>query len=162
VQQPEIIFRLLLPADEDAAKAIHPAVSALNDPTPCLESRSALDRLGLFSTSANVRRVAEVPEQIANLIVVVSFVQAHVLLPIQFDFWTLYGNAEQRRFDQLEVVAIGAIDSKPDGNSAAFTQQAAFDAVLGSIRRIGPGFFPRPMGPSSSHRPSTANATGSP
>ena len=108
-----------------------------------------------------MRRVAEIFEQVANLVVVVPFVQAHVLLPVQSDFRTLDGNAEQRRFDQLEVVAIGSVDGKPEGNAAPLTQQTAFDAVLGSIRRIGSGFFPRREGLWSSRHPSTANATES-
>ncbi len=50
------------PADEDPAKAIHPTVSALDNPATRLEASRLLDGRRFLSATANVRGEAELEE----------------------------------------------------------------------------------------------------
>src|SRR5438067_1928675 len=59
MELPQVVRRLLLPADEDAPEAVHPAVTALHDPAACLVPGLPLDRLGLFPAGADMTGVAE-------------------------------------------------------------------------------------------------------
>src|SRR5437762_2253910 len=79
VEHAEVVLRLLLPSDEDAAEAVHPTVRALDDPAPGLEARAAAQRLGLLAACADVRGVAELVEQLVDLGVVVALVETHPL-----------------------------------------------------------------------------------
>ncbi|BCM88995.1 hypothetical protein IAD21_00837 [Abditibacteriota bacterium] len=57
MEKRQIVIGLLFPADEDAAKAVHPRVGALYHPTPRFEPGLLLERLGLFATGSDVRRL---------------------------------------------------------------------------------------------------------
>jgi hypothetical protein len=57
---------------------------------------------------------------------------------------------------------IGAGDGQADGHSSAIRQHRALDAQFASIRRVFPGFFPRPREPWWSSRRDFATSTGCP
>lgn len=156
MKQSEVVHRFLLPADQNPPEAIHPAVGAFDHPSPGFESRAALDRLRFLPTGANMRRVSKLIDQLAHVIVVIAFVQAQTLWRAACRLWMWDGNTFQRFFHHSHVMAVGAINSQPHGNTGGFTQQASFHAAFGSVRRIWPGFFPRPAGLWSWRRPSTA------
>ena len=59
MQERQIVVGLLFPADEDAAKAVHPRVRALNDPPSGFVARFLFDGPRLFATGANVSGEAE-------------------------------------------------------------------------------------------------------
>ena len=54
MKQGEIVFRFLAPANENAAVAIKPAVSAFHHPASGLGSSFTFEFLGFFSAGANV------------------------------------------------------------------------------------------------------------
>src|SRR5690606_37987754 len=68
VHHREVGIRPLLPADENAPKAVHPAVRALYDPVPRFEARFPLDRPGLLAAGSNVDREPEHPDKLADLV----------------------------------------------------------------------------------------------
>ncbi len=57
MQHRDVIPRLLAPADEDPAEAVHPTVRPFRHPTPRLEARPPLDLLGPLAPRLDVRRV---------------------------------------------------------------------------------------------------------
>ena len=69
----------LLPPHEDAAEAMQPGVSALDDPTASAEPGLALERLRLLAAGANVGGEAELARELTHLGVVVAAVEAEPL-----------------------------------------------------------------------------------
>ena len=57
---------------------------------------------------------------------------------------------------------VGTVDRQTDRDSSAFTKQAAFDASLGAIRRIGTRFFSLPEELLSWRHPCSANSNQCP
>ena len=147
MKEAEIILDLLRPAHQHIPEPIKPTVRALHHPASRLEASALLDLLGFFAASADMRRVAELNDQLADFIEVIPLVEAQVLTPVSPNPWPLDGQARQRRFDQSHVVAVGTVDYQAEGNAAPVTQQAAFYAAFGAVGGIGSGFFPRRAAP---------------
>ena len=74
-----IVLQLLFPADEDSTETVHPAVGAFNDPPPCALSGVPV-RHGIFPPVANVRSISILPDKDVCGFVVVSLVQAKIVL----------------------------------------------------------------------------------
>ena len=110
VKEAEIILDLLRPSHKHIPEPIKPTVRALHDPSSRLEASALLELLGFFAASADMRRVAELNDQLADFIKVIALVEAQVLTPVRPNPWPLDGNAVQRRFDQAQVVAVGTVD----------------------------------------------------
>src|SRR5689334_2715734 len=106
MKEAEMILDLLRPAHENIPEAIKPTVRALNHPSSRLEASALLDLLGFFAASADMRRVAELNDQLADCIEVIALVEAQVLTPVGPNSWPLDGDAVQRRFDQSHVVVV--------------------------------------------------------
>lgn len=158
----QIVFRNLLPTDQNPAESVHPAMRSLDNPPACFESGLARDGLGFLAASADVRRVSELPHQVPNLLVIIPFIQAKPLRSLPGRSGTCHRNALQGWLHQPHVVPVRALDGQSNRNPGSLTQQASLDAVFGSVRGIGPGFFPRPTAPSSSRHPSTARPSQCP
>lgn len=152
----QIVFRNLLPTDQNPAESVHPAMGSLDNPPACFESSPARDGLDFLTASADVRRVSELPHQVPDLLVVIPFIQAKPLRGLPGRSGTSHWNALQGWLHQPHVVPIRALNCQSNGNPGSLTQQTSLDAVFGSVRRIWSGFFPRPTAPSSSRHPSTA------
>src|ERR1035437_4883677 len=161
MKQSQIILGLLLPPRQDAAEAVHPTVGPFHHPAAGLETGLVFDRLGFFAAGPNVGGVTELQDQLTCLIVVVSLVQAEPLwtLPRGLGAWDR--NAFKRRLHHLEIITVGTLNRQADGHARGFRQHATLHAVFGPIRGIGSGFFPRPRGPWSWPRPSTARTSRS-
>ena len=155
----QVIFRFLFPSDQDAAKAIHPAMGSLHHPTTRLEAGLSFDRLRFLTACLDVGRITELLDQIAHRVIVITFVQAHPLRMASAGLGAFDRNTLQRRLDQLAVMPIGAVNRQANRYAAGFRQQTAINAFFGPIRGIGAGFFPRPAGLLSSRRPSTATTS---
>jgi hypothetical protein len=59
---------------------------------------------------------------------------------------------------QLVVVAVGAIDHRPEGHAAAVGQHRTLDPALAPVRRVGAGFSPRRAAPCPPPRPAPATS----
>lgn len=159
MKQGQIIHRFLLPADQNPPEAIHPAMGTLDHPSPGFKSRAALDGLSLLSASTDMRRISKLVDQISHVIVVVAFIQAQTLGRTIRRLWARNRNAFQGFFHHPHVMAVGPINSQTHRNTGGFTQHASFYAAFGSVRRIWPGFFPRPAGLWSWRHPSTVTTS---
>src|SRR3954452_10161850 len=104
MQQAEVVLDLLLPADQDPAEPVHPAMGPLHDPTASLVSRLTLQCLGLLATRPYMRREPELADQLPRVVVVVALVQAHPLGARRRRLGPVHRDALQRRLDQLLVV----------------------------------------------------------
>ena len=69
----------LLPAHEDSAEAIHPTVSAFDDPASSAKSGSTLDSLRFFAARLDVCGELKRSNELTVLLKVVAFVQTQVL-----------------------------------------------------------------------------------
>src|SRR5207248_10827952 len=88
VEKRQVILRLFLPANEQAAKAIHPGMRSFHHPPPCLEAGLSLDGLGLFPSRADMGGKAELAQDVAHLVVIIPFVQTHSLRVFFAWLWT--------------------------------------------------------------------------
>src|SRR5260370_32962617 len=98
-------------------------------------------------------RKAELEQDVARVVVVIPSVQTHPLRVFLGRLWTVDDDALDRRSQQFHIVTIGALNRQTNGHSMPFSEQAAFDSTLASIRRIGASFFPPPMALWSSPHP---------
>src|SRR4051812_8015191 len=139
MQHAEVVLDLFLPTDQNPAESIHPTVSPLHHPATGLEPRLPLQRLGLLASGPHMRREAELPDQLPGVVVVVTLVQTHPLRFLLRRLGTLDRDALQRRFGQLLVMPIGALDGQSYRDSVGFRQQAPLRPLLAPIRRVPPG-----------------------
>jgi len=79
MKEGNIIVSRLIPAYQNAAEAVHPAVSAFHHPTSGFEAGLPFDGLGLFPPASNVEGKAELLHGLTHLIEVVTFIQAQAL-----------------------------------------------------------------------------------
>jgi hypothetical protein len=79
VQHRDVGVGALLPADQDPAESIHPAMAALDHPAACPEAGGLLDRVGLLAATTDVSREAKLRGERPDLVVVVALVQTETL-----------------------------------------------------------------------------------
>src|SRR6266700_3321767 len=79
MEQRQIVRWLLVPTDEQTAKAIHPGVRSFHDEASRFEPSFPLDLFVLFPTRSDMSGEAEVMKDVAHFLVIVSLVQAHPL-----------------------------------------------------------------------------------
>jgi hypothetical protein len=72
MQQPQIVGRLLLPADQYPAETVHPTVRPLHHPPASLVARLPLDRLRLLPPRPQVQREPELRQQGADAVEVIA------------------------------------------------------------------------------------------
>lgn len=141
MQHSDKSFGKFLPSNEYPTKAIHPTVSTFYHPTPRLESGFVFDRFGFFATGTDMGGKAELMNNGADLVEVVTFVQAQPLRLRPSWPRTLRHDAAQRFFDQLHVMPVGTLDNDGQRNTGRFGQQTAFDALFAPVRRVRTSFF---------------------
>src|SRR5215212_3427971 len=132
-------------------------MGAFHDPAPRPRSGAALGA-GFLAAGAQVQGEAELLGQGTRLVVVEALVEAEVLRaaarrPGPPDRDGLEGGAHQ-----LVVVAVGAVDRRPEGDAAAVGQHRALDPTLAPVRRVAAGFSPRRAAPCPSPRPAPARS----
>lgn len=118
----------------------------IHHPTSGTEPGIAFDRAGFFAPAADVGGEAELGHEVANLLVVVAFVQTQPLGVFGRGFGARHHPAFQGFAGQLQVMPVGAGHRQANRHAVPLGQQAALDSGLAAIRRIGAGFFPRLAG----------------
>lgn len=159
MQHSFVILGFLFPSDQDSPEAIHPTVRPLTDPATSLEPRGFLQQPLFFSPRADVSGKPKLFQQIANLTVVVTLVQAHTLLRAARRSRPRDRNRLNRFAQQFEVVDVGSGDRQTDRHACGIRQQAALGAAFGPVCGVRTGFSPRPRGPWSSRRRRSASAS---
>src|SRR5260370_19986101 len=125
MEQGQVILRLFVPPNEQAAKAVHPGMAAFHDPTACFEARLPLDGLGLFSAWANVGGQAECTQDVAHLIIVVALVQTHPLWMLFAWLRTLDHDAFDARAHQFHIVTISSFNRQDNADAKPLREQAS-------------------------------------
>jgi len=162
MQQGDVVFRLLTPTDENAAKAIHPTVGSLHYPASQFGACPTFDCLGLLTTRTNVPCESELLKNVSHLIIVITFVHTDALPALRRGLRSFDGYAGECVAHHFHVVAVGAVDRQADGNAVCFDQQAAFDALLGAIGRVFACLFPPREVPWSCTHPCSARTSRCP
>ncbi len=99
--------------------------------------------------------------QSSDLTGIIRLIQTHPLRTLPSRPRAGNRDTRKRRLDHLAVMAIGPGNRHANRDTVGFRQQTAFNAFLSPIRRVGPGFSPRPAGPWSWPHPSTAKTNQS-
>src|SRR5262245_21698694 len=79
MQETAIVDGLLVPANEQTAKAIEPRMRSLHYPAARFVPCFLLEGLGFFPTRADMGRKAKLRQDGTHLVVVIALVQAHPL-----------------------------------------------------------------------------------
>jgi hypothetical protein len=99
---------------------------------------------------------------ITDVLIVITFVQAHALWLLTRGLRALDNDAIERSPHQFHVMPVRPLNRQSKRHAVAFGQQAALDPAFGAVGRIGAGFFPRRVAPWSSPRPCSARPNQSP
>ncbi len=162
MQHTRVILRFLLPTNENATVAIHPTVCPFSHPAASLKPRGTTDQLGFLSARTNMCREPEFPGQVTHFVIIIPFVQTQVVRLVPRRPGSFHGNAFDRLPRQLEVVDVCPRHGQTHRNTVRVGEQTSLRAGFASIRRVGPGFFPRPVAPWSSPRPYSAKTSSTP
>src|SRR5512143_1342725 len=106
MQKDQVILGFLIPAPQNAAKPIQPAMTPLDPPPARFLAGLARHRLGFYATRANVRRKAKLLKDATDLIVVIAFVQAQALRVLCRWFRPLDQDALKSAPHQLHIMAV--------------------------------------------------------
>ena len=150
MQQSQVVFGFLAPADEQAAKAMDPAVGAFDDPAAGFDPGVAFELLGLHTPGAQMQGELKLPGQVPHLRLVVALVQAEPSWVLAGGAWPLDADIFQSFPRQLVIVAVGSGGDHAQWKALGFGDHTAFGAALGPVGGVGAGFFPRPREPWSS------------
>jgi hypothetical protein len=156
VKHRDVVLWLLGPADENAAEAVHPTVSALHYPAPCLASCLAFQLFRLFSFWWNVCRESKLLGEFLNFLAGISFIETQVLLFVRAGRGAFDWNAFQGFFGHFHVGTVRPIHGDAQWNAVALDQQAALGALLGPIGGVFPCLFSPRGVPWSCTRPYSA------
>ena len=107
----KIIVNLLLPANKQSTKAIHPAMCAFYYPMSSPIAWNSFLGAGFFTNRSNVPGVFLFRQQLMNIWIIIALVHAHILWTIIRHFWPLSHYGLQCRLCQLHVVAISSFYS---------------------------------------------------
>ena len=100
------------------------------------------------------------PKELANILRVVAFVEADMLLLAARWLRALDRNAVEGRLQEFDVVRVSATHLDAQWNAVPVGEHRPLRPQLASIRRVFPGFFPLPEAIWSSLRPRFANSIG--
>lgn len=134
----EVGVGAFLPAGEDASEAIQPGVSALDDPAAGAEAGLVLDRFRFFAATADVGGEAELPRELAHLVVVVAAVEAESLRPFAGRLGPSDRDRLERRTTELEVVQVRARRRDPERDALTLGEERSFRPFLALSVGFGP------------------------
>ena len=107
MEESKIVLPLLVPANQDPAKAIHPTMRAFHHPASGSEPRLAFERPRFFAACPDVGGKAKLLERVPHFGVVIALVQTHPLRPFPGGPRARDDHAVHGGFDQLHVGPIG-------------------------------------------------------
>lgn len=154
-----IIDRFFLPPHENPPEAIHPRVKPFNNPASCTVAASAFGDLFL-TTGFDVWSITASAGFTTYCLGVESFVAAKMLTAAGSRTRATNRKTVKRGVEKFLVVNICAFDGQAQRHAPAICQHRPLDTQFTSIRRVFPGFFPRPREPWSSSRRDFATSTG--
>src|SRR5262245_58077445 len=158
----DIVLRLLAPADQNPAEAIHPAMCPLYHIAPGLVPRLAFELLRRFPLRWNMGGEAEGRNDFAHLVTGIALVQAEILRCRTVGRRALDRDTIERLRDHLHVGAVGPVHGQADGDAVALNEQTALDALFGAVGGVFACLFPPRGVPWSCTRPCSATTSPGP
>jgi hypothetical protein len=156
MKQSQIVFRLLFPPRQYAAKAVHPTMCPLYNPTTSPETGLVFNSLCLVATRTNMGGITKLFHQVPYLTGIITLIQAHSLRLLRCGLRPFYRNTFYRRLCHFTIMSISPINRQANRHPRTFSKQTAFNAFFGPIRRVWTCFFPRRAGLWPWRRPSIA------
>jgi hypothetical protein len=142
LEECEVVFVFLRPADEDPAVAVEPAVAGLDDPASGAPAGST-DLLGdLFAAGADVRGELVVADEVADLSVVVGPVKAEALRRFRCWFGPLDRDRVERALQEEVVVVVRSLVVESDRDALRLAEDRSFRPFLALSVGLGPVFGP--------------------
>jgi len=138
VEHCEVGVGAFLPAGEDAAEAVEPGVGAFDDPAAGAEAGLALDRLCFGAAAADVGGERELLGEFADLLVVVSGVEAESLRKLRRRLGPLDRDALERVAGELVVVQVRARGRDPERDALTLGEERSFRPFLALSVGLGP------------------------
>lgn len=118
-----MVLVLLGPADEDAAVAVEPRVTGLDDPATGSPVGVAKLEVDLLAARADVWCEFALLEQLANPLVVIGLVEAEALGIVLGRLGSLDRDRVKRLLQEEMVVAIGAVVVDPERDSGSIGEE---------------------------------------
>jgi hypothetical protein len=122
MEKPQVVLGLLVPANQQTSKPIHPGMRPLNDPPARFEASDVLDRFGLFSTRTHMRRKIKLFQDSIHLVIVVACIQAHPLGSLLVWLGSLDDQAFDRWAGQFHVMSIGTLNHQANRDAMSLSQ----------------------------------------
>src|SRR5215212_548170 len=138
LDQRQVVRGLLVVAHQDGPALREPAQSSLHYPSPRRIAFLARIIFLLLADTPDVRDVAATLEHFPSRLLVVTLVQAQVLMRrLLGGFGALGDDGIERRLQEFEVWHVGSGYHHRKRATVCLNQKGAFDAYFGSIGRIG-------------------------
>lgn len=150
----------LFPTYKEPSEAIDPRMRSFHNPSPCFEAPIGFPLRFFLSPRFDVGSIVPATKKRANVLGVVTFVKADVLVSVAGWLWAFNWNAVEGRLKKFHVVRVSAADLDTQRYSATISKHRAFGSKLAAIGWVFAGFFPRPAVTWSSLRQRFANSTG--
>src|SRR5579862_2575869 len=138
----DVVLSFLVPANENAAKSIHPTMRPFYYPPARFGASVAFKFLCFLAAATNVRRKPKLLGDFSDLIIVIAFIHAHALLICRCWVGAFYRNALDGSLNHFHVVTVSSVHCHAYWNSLSLHQQASLDALLGAICWVFPCLFP--------------------
>jgi hypothetical protein len=142
LEEGEVVFVFLGPADEDPAVTVEPGVGRFDDPPSGTPARNAELVGDLLAARPDVRGELVLGDEVVALAVVVGLVEAEALGRLGSRLRSLDWDRVERRFQELVVVAVGAVVRQPDRDPAALAENRTFRPLFALSVGFGPVFGP--------------------
>jgi hypothetical protein len=142
LEEGEVVFVFLRPADEDRAVAVQPRVARFDDPAACLPVGVAGLEVDLFAAGADVRRELVVDDEATGLGIVERLVEAQPLWRFRGRLGTLDRDRVERALQEEVVVAVGALVLESDRDALRLGEDRSFRPFLALSVGFGPVFGP--------------------
>ena len=133
MKKSQVVLSLLLPADQQAARAIEPRMGAFDDPSTSTSTRMQDFVLFFLSTATQMWHVAMFLDDLQADRIVIASIQAQMLRLFFIRRWSGNDDAFQGGAKQLHVMAVGSINDESQRNPRSISQQAPFDSPLAAI-----------------------------
>src|SRR5260221_7850693 len=135
----QIILALLLPTNQESARAIEPGMGAFDDPTTGTIARDELFLSFLFPPTAHVRLVVPCEQFLVHWSGVICGIQTEMLRLLLSGLGSADDQTVEGSTEQTDIMAIGSIHDQPQRDPRSIGQETAFGSLFAAIGRVGSG-----------------------
>jgi len=147
MEQGLVVLHFLFPANEQAAKPVHPGVSPFDHPTSGPVSRNRRFFFLLLAARTQMKHVSPLGCLFPDDRIVVTLIQAQMLRALFVRFRSRRRGFGQRGPQQFHIVTIRPVHDDTQGHAAPIGPQTPFGSTLAAVRRVRSGSFFPPAAP---------------